>query len=145
MYPLALLMADFINKSFLKGNSKMYDRFAGPKELAVIQRLSHCQDSFAVTRFRYIKVLFHISYYQSEVRKTVPCTENFVISRFHCIDEQHRRLATLQNQEYLHRGFFFFTYSLFSLTLFIIIFSFYLIIIFLKCNYSQSCLKCFVP
>ena len=38
MWPLAFLMADFINKSFVKGNSKMYGRFAGPKELAVIQR-----------------------------------------------------------------------------------------------------------
>ena len=38
MWPLAFLMGDFINKAFLKGKSKMYGRFAGPKELAVIAR-----------------------------------------------------------------------------------------------------------
>ena len=95
----------------------MYRRFPGPKELVIIQRWSHCEDSFAVTRFRDIEVLFHISYHIWG-KKIVPCTENFVISRFRYIDKQHRRLVTLQTKNTCIAAFFSF-YLYFILTYFI--------------------------
>ena len=46
-----------------------------------------CQNLFALTRFRYIEVLFHIFYYYWKiVRHTEDFViQRFIISRFHCI------------------------------------------------------------
>ena len=124
MWPLAFLMADFINKKFFKRKLENVWPFCRAKkngrntEVIVLLGFVRCNEVSLYRGF-----FIYLQYHQSEVRKIVPCTENFVISRLHCIDKQHRRLVTLQTKNTCIAAFFFFLPILYFDLLYLVFFS----------------------